>query len=133
MTYLLDVNALVALGFQQHEFHTRVVSWIARAKEPMLLATCSITELGFARILAQAPIYGLSVAQARSLLLRLKKRVPSRFTFISDSCDLSHLPDWAYTPKRITDGHLAQLAKASGAVLATLDAGIPSVFLIPQR
>lgn len=28
MIYLLDVNALVALGFVNHEFHDRVVSWI---------------------------------------------------------------------------------------------------------
>jgi len=54
MTYLLDVNALVALGFQQHEFHSRVVSWLSQAKQPFLLAICSITELGFARILTQA-------------------------------------------------------------------------------
>ena len=59
MTYLLDVNALVALGFQQHEFHSRVVSWVSQAKQPFLLATCPITELGFARILTQASAYGL--------------------------------------------------------------------------
>ncbi len=28
MTYLLDVNALLALGFLQHEFHVRVASWV---------------------------------------------------------------------------------------------------------
>ena len=27
MRYLLDVNALVALGFLQHEFHERVAHW----------------------------------------------------------------------------------------------------------
>jgi predicted nucleic acid-binding protein len=133
MTYLLDVNALVALGFQQHEFHSRVVSWVLRAKQPFVLATCSITELGFARILTQAPAYGFSVAQTRSLLARFKKIESSRFTFIADDHDLSHLPDWVHAPKQITDGHLAQLARANGAVLATLDGRIPGVFLIPQN
>ena len=35
--------------------------------------TCSITELGFVRVLAQAPQYGFTVAHARALLLRLKR------------------------------------------------------------
>jgi predicted nucleic acid-binding protein len=54
MRYLLDVNALVALGFLQHEFHERVAHWIrALASKGVLeLATCSMTELGFVRILA---------------------------------------------------------------------------------
>lgn len=54
MKYLLDVNALVALGFIHHEFHDRITAWL-RAKNFPPLATCSITELGFTRVLAQAP------------------------------------------------------------------------------
>ena len=60
MTYLLDVNALVALGFVNHEFHDRVVSWL-RAQNSLVLATCSITELGFVRVLVQAPAYGFTL------------------------------------------------------------------------
>jgi predicted nucleic acid-binding protein len=129
--YLLDVNALVALGFKQHEFHNRVAAWVVKATQPFELATCSITELGFARILAQASAYGFSVAQARTLLIRLKELDPARFAFIADAYDLSHLPDWVHAAKQITDGHLVQLARANGAVLATLDGGIPGAFLIP--
>lgn len=131
MMYLLDVNALVALGFQQHEFHGRVAAWVAQAKQPFLLATCSITELGFARILTQTSAYGLTIEQAQNLLLQLKKARANRFTLIADSHDLSHLPIWVKTAKQITDGHLTLLAKANGAILATLDARIPGAFLIP--
>jgi len=35
------------------------------------------------------------------------------------------------SPAYTTEGHLAQLASANGAVLATLDEGIPGAFLIP--
>jgi len=132
MTYLLDVNALVALGFQQHEFHNRVISWIMQEKQPLLIATCSITELGFARILTQASVYGLSVAQAQSLLARVKKNESTRFAFFCDDHNLSHLPNWVHAPKQITDGHLAQLATANGAALATLDERIPGAFFIPK-
>ena len=130
MRYLLDVNALVALGFASHEFHARVASWM-RARQFPTLATCSITELGFIRVLAQAPAYGFTVAQARSLLLRLKEADVSRFTFIPDDHDVSRLPTLVKTPKQITDGHLAKLASANGGVLATLDGKIPGAYLIP--
>jgi predicted nucleic acid-binding protein len=131
MTYLLDVNALVALGFANHEFHDRVGTWV-RALPAARLATCSITELGFVRVLAHAPAYGLTVAQARTLLLRMKQADLFCFDFLADDHDLSHLPTWVKTPKQITDGHLAELARAHGGALATLDARIPGAYLIPE-
>ena len=133
MKYLLDVNALVALGFLEHEFHQRVALWVRGLAEKGTpdLATCSITELGFVRVLAQAPQYGFTVGQACHLLLRLKAARGVSFTFITDGQDISHLPGWVKTARQTTDGHLVQLAAASGAVLATLDKQIPQTFLIP--
>lgn len=62
-------QSIVALGFLQHEFHERVAAWVPAsvAKGTVELATCSITELGFVRILVQAPQYGFAVSQARAL------------------------------------------------------------------
>src|ERR1700676_4630585 len=131
MIYLLDVNALVALGFINHEFHARVASWAQSNNSPQL-ASCSITELGFLRVLAQASAYGFTVAQARTLLLRLKAGRTSRLTFIPDDHDVSHLPGWVRAPKQITDGHLSKLASANAAVLATLDERIAGSYLIPR-
>ncbi|SRR5260370_23734571 len=135
MRYLLDVNALVALGFVEHEFYERVYAWVLGLGETGVpeLATCSITETGFVRVSAQVSRYGLTVAEARSLLLRLKKSSALKFTFIADDRDISQLPQWVRTPKQVTDGHLLQLARAKGAVLATLDRKIPGGFLIPQE
>ncbi|HEX3570934.1 MAG TPA: hypothetical protein VHU44_08930 [Acidobacteriaceae bacterium] len=131
MIYLLDVNALVALGFSQHEFHDRMATWIRTENFPPL-ASCSITELGFVRVLAQAPGYGFSVVQARTVLLRLKKSRALSHTFIADDHDISHLPSWVKNPKQTTDGHLVQLARANSAVLATLDERIPGAYVIPH-
>jgi predicted nucleic acid-binding protein len=130
MKYLLDVNALIALGFVNHQFHSRVVAWVRGEKDPAIL-TCSITELGFVRILAQAPRYGFTVAEARELLLRLKKNPMLPLTAIADAGDISDLPMWAKFPHQVTDGHLAQLASKAGATLATFDKGIPGALLIP--
>ncbi len=131
MIYLLDVNALVALGFINHEFHSRVASWL-QSNSSAQLASCSITELGFLRVLAQAPAYEFTVAQARTLLLRLKEGPTFRLDFIPDEHDVSHLPGWVRAPKQITDGHLSRLAPSKGAVLTTLDENIPGSYLIPR-
>jgi uncharacterized protein len=130
MKYLLDVNALVALGIFHHGFHIRVNAWVT-SQESADWLTCSITELGFARVVAQAPDYGFSVQQARTLLLSLKTNSRLRLKLLADSNDISLLPAWVKTPKQTTDGHLVQLASANGAVLATFDEGIPGAFLIP--
>ena len=134
MRYLLDVNALLALVVLEHEFHPRVARWLERlgANSAPELATCSITELGFVRVLGQAQQYGSSVAQARELLLRVKNSEAVRWTFIPDDRDISRLPRWVRTPKQTTDGHLAELARANKAVLAALDRRIPGGFFIPQ-
>jgi len=129
MTYLLDVNALVALGVSHHEFHGRVAAWMQVENFPPV-ATCSITELGFVRVLAQAPGYGFSVALARTLLLRLKKSDKLSHTLLPDDQDISHLPSWVKTAKQTTDGHLVQLARGHDAILATLDERIPAAYLI---
>jgi uncharacterized protein len=134
MRYLLDVNALLALVILEHEFHAHVASWLGRldARGVPEMATCSITELGFVRVLGQAQQYGSSVAQARELLLKVKNSDGIRWIFIPDDRDISCLPRWVRTSKQTTDGHLAELARANEAVLATLDRRIPGAFLIPR-
>jgi predicted nucleic acid-binding protein len=132
MTYLLDVNALLALGFAQHQFHDRIARWLRKQGLPAL-ATCSITELGFVRVLVQAPAYNLTISQARTLLLRLKRSTTPPFRFIADNHDVSHLPGWVKTAKQTTGDHLAKLASDNGAILATLDSGIPGAYFIPEN
>ena len=125
MKFLLDVNALIALGYKQHVFHKRVSGWAAGKS----LATCSIAELGFVRILAQLPEVDISVATSREMLVTMKRE--RRLTQISDSQSAIALPLWVQTPRQITDGHLLFLAQSSKSTLATCDAGIPGAFLIP--
>lgn len=133
MKYLLDVNALVALGVLEHEFHERLARWVhpLAANGTAELATCSITELGCVRVLLQAPRYGFSLSEARALLRRIKTVNSLNFTFIADNHDVSHIPAWVKTAKQTTDGHLAQLARANGAILGTFDRGIRGAFQIP--
>jgi uncharacterized protein len=130
MNFLFDVNALVALGFLEHEFHQRVSHWVSQSGPSIV--TCSITELGFVRVLGQAISYGLNVSEARGLLQKLKTANTLQFTFLSDDQDVSKMPTWVKAPLQLTDGHLLQLAKANGMALATLDKKIPGAYLIPE-
>jgi predicted nucleic acid-binding protein len=131
--YLLDVNALIALGFLEHSLHDRTATWVSGMRGPSApqLLTCAITELGFVRVISQAPQYGFTVHQARTLLVRLTKSRTVRFGFLDDNHGASNLPAWATSSKQTTDGHLAELARGHDAILATLDNRIPGSFLIP--
>ncbi len=127
------MNALVALGLLEHEFHQRVALWVRSLATGTSyeLLTCAITELGFVRILSQAPHYGLTMAQSSALLVKLKRQREVPFEFIADDRDISRLPSWVKSGRHTTDGHLAELAQAHDSALATLDERIPSAFVIP--
>ena len=129
MRYLLDVNALIAFGITQHQFHQRAVDWIRSQRGSMFL-TSSVTEIGFVRVVASVAMYDLNVLQSKRLLLGMKANATQPLTFLPDENDISVLPAWVKTPKQTTDGHLVQLASANGAVLATLDEGIPGAYQI---
>ena len=133
MRYLLDVNVLVALGLSEHIFHTRVAAWlqVSAASPDLQLLTCATTELGFIRVLTQASGHQITIAQAKAVLLCLKRSPRTRLSFIADDHDASHLPAWVKTAKQTTDGHLVGLAKANGAQLATLDERIPGAYVVP--
>ena len=131
MIYLLDVNALMGLGFSKHTFHERVENWL-ESMDRVDLATCAITELGFVRILAQLPDHEITVEVAQEMLALLKAASGSSFTFLIDDVGVDLLPKWVKNPGQTTDGHLVSLAKAHGAMLATLDQKIPGAFLIPN-
>ncbi len=132
MIYLLDVNALIALGFLEHEFHGRISSWVSRQipKGDTILATTPITELGFVRVLSQIRDYNINVKDAVALLARLKKSKRPPFVFIPDNLDIERLPRWVKTGKQTTDGHLARLAKSNKAVLTTFDKNISGSFVL---
>jgi predicted nucleic acid-binding protein len=131
MTYLFDVNALLALGFLQHEFSNRLATWI-KSQSPITVATCATTEMAFLRVLSSTTRYGVSLEQARSLLLMLKRGNPLSCMFLPDDQDASQLPSWVRTGKNVTDGHLLQLAASRSILLATFDEKIPGAFLIPR-
>src|SRR3954467_12440842 len=134
--YLLDVNALLAMQYQEHVHYARVNAWAARLyaerkQGTAVFATCPITELGFVRIASGKAGHSASVDSARSDLHTLKSR--QKMLFIPDGIPARRLPAWVRKSAQTTDGYLLALAKAQGGSLATLDRFIPGALLIPDE
>ena len=126
MSFLLDVNALIAIGYKKHEFHQRVALW-AKGKN---LISCSISEIGFVRVLSGLREADVTTTLCQQLLSQMK--ADWKMQLLPDHRAAETLPDWVRSPRQVTDGHLLDLAQANKAQLATTDAGIPGAFLIPQ-
>ncbi|MEJ0035722.1 MAG: hypothetical protein WDO68_06545 [Gammaproteobacteria bacterium] len=107
MTYLLDVNTLLAMQYQAHVHYARVNTWAAqlfaeRDQGKVVFATCPITELGFVRIASGKAGHSVSVDSARSDLHTLKSR--QKMLFIPDDVPARRLPAWVLKWGQTTDG-----------------------------
>ena len=131
MSWLLDVNALVALAHQGHADHSRLIRWFASLLgSEARLATCAVTEIGFVRVSIQAGFERNAAGAVETLEgLKQSSRVP--FALLPDALGGGRLPAWVSGPKRVTDGHLLELAREHGMGLATLDKSIPGADVIP--
>lgn len=131
MTYLFDVNALLALGDLKHPSHFKVAKW--KDSNPGIgWATCPITENGFVRIISQ-PSYKNTNLNAAEALLALQKICTDPFhEFWPDEISIrENLPcDKVPGPKAVTDLYLLALAVHKNGKLASLDTRIDPT-LIP--
>jgi uncharacterized protein len=127
MTYLLDVNLLLALTDPMHVHHDPAHRWFTE-KGKRAWATCPITENGFVRI-ASHPNYPNrpgDVAAVLDILNRLCKAPGHRF-WVEDVSLLQILkPDAVISAGQITDVYLLGLAVYKRGKLASLDSRIPS-------
>jgi uncharacterized protein len=122
VTFLLDVNALIAWHHPAAQDHAVFHAW-RRANAEHELMSCAITELGFLRVSMQAFHYSPSQAQAA---LRLMKQ-HLRFAAELPSPELA---SWTKTAGQTTDAYMIQITSHHRARLATFDTQIPGATLI---
>ena len=117
MTYLLDINALLAAIWRTHSLHQKSDAWMDGRK----LGVCPLSELGFLRISAhpKGP-FRAGMSDARLLLTDFLRKHHCAFI----PADLPGLQSRAVDSETVTDWYLADLAAAHGMKLATLDARI---------
>jgi toxin-antitoxin system PIN domain toxin len=133
VTYLLDINVLVALFDAAHAHHEAAHRWFAAVGKPSW-ATCPITENGCVRVLSN-PAYPTVSAKPGELVDRLRIFVaqtghmywPDDISLADSTVfDVSKLTGH----QQITDLYLAGLASHHGGKLATFDTSIPAGALI---
>jgi toxin-antitoxin system PIN domain toxin len=121
---LLDVNALIALLWEEHPFHKRCAQWFSGAATSGW-ATCPITQSGCVRILSN-PAFTANPPSAVSALriLQTATESESNHHFWSDDLPLSALRlRWSkgLGHKQITDSYLIALAIHHHGKLVTFD------------
>lgn len=121
---LLDVNALVALAWDSHVHHDRMVNWF-RANGSDGWATCPVTESGFVRVSSNPKVLpsALGVEDARRVLEALRAVAGHRFLTDDVSIVASDVPRLV-GHRQITDAHLLTLARRHGTRVLTFDGGL---------
>lgn len=124
MTYLLDVNVVIAVLDRAHVWHEEAFSWFARARHGRW-ATCPIVQNGFIRITSGAG-YRPALGSPEDVAYLLKDLLqqpnhefwPDDLSLVqSDLVDMSQV----ISHKQTTDVYLLALAVSRGGKLATLD------------
>jgi len=126
MTYLFDINLLLALTDPMHIHHELSHQWFAENGK-QAWATCPLTENGFVRI-ASHPNYPNRPGDVPAVLSILRQvcETPGHHLWTEDLSILEILePEAIITHAQITDVYLLGLAVSKQGKLATLDRRIP--------
>ncbi|MCX7031372.1 MAG: PIN domain-containing protein [Spirochaetes bacterium] len=128
MTFLLDVNCLVALFDGSHVNHEAAHGWFGEVGS-RAWATCPITENGFIRVISN-PAYPSIAATPNEVLERLLEfcRHPGHLFWPDDVSLLEELDDAVRARllghQQLTDFYLAFLALRHDGKLVTFDGSL---------
>jgi hypothetical protein len=127
MTFLLDVNVLMALLWENHEHHQVARNWLRGITG---FATCPVTQLGFARVSSHPSLgYSMSPEEAFSVLRAFLADVRHRFVSDDLSCeDRVVRTDLIRAANQVTDHYLVALARHHRLTLATFDETLAGTF-----
>ena len=116
MTYLLDANVLIALGWTAHTHHDAANQWLPGKQ----FATCAQTQLAFLRLSTHPKLpYRATMQDARATLHSIVTRAEHEF-WPMDLRPLHNKPE-AKTHEELNDAYLLALAKSRAARLVTFD------------
>jgi toxin-antitoxin system PIN domain toxin len=120
---LLDVNALLALAWPNHQFHAVISARLDRRPEPPW-ATCALTQLGFVRLSSNPKIVEVRMTPAEAVTLLAELTRDRQHVYLEK---LPALPDAANVfrhllgHQQVTDAYLLGVAEANDAKVLTLD------------
>jgi uncharacterized protein len=125
--HLLDVNALIALLWEDHPFHDTMAPWFARYANAGW-STCAITQSGFVRVMNQPALaqHGRTLAElAKNLAHNLAHPAHRRLALDFDLADvMACCTGGVVGHRQVTDAYLLTAAMRTKMKLLTFDAGI---------
>jgi uncharacterized protein len=127
ITFLFDVNLLIALASEDHVAHAAVRRWFQRVGGKGW-ATCAVTEAGFARIVSNPRFleHAPDLFEALEMLRALTSLPGHQFWTMDVSLAdaVQPMEDRLFGHQQVTDAYLLGLAIRKKGKLATLDTGI---------
>lgn len=125
MVNLLDVNVLIALSDEKHDFHSRAIAWFLRDPQ-RAWATCPITENGFVRIIGHHKYPGFSGGTTAALQMLEALCLLPGHQFWPDDVSLRDRGTFEPLPdsRHLTDHYLLCLVATRKGCLVTLDHGL---------
>ena len=130
-TELADLNVLLSLHDQNHEYHGVAVEWFTSVSS---FATTPATEIGFVRLLTHAKVMRgnpVKPSIAMAMLDALKASAKASFWGDLEGFDRTRFRYAFQGSASVTDLHLLDIAVAHGGRLATIDSKIAAA-LRPQ-
>ncbi len=124
MTFLLDVNVLLALALDTHHRHVSANRWLAGVDG---WATTPLTESGFVRLLCNVHVAGYEISLSSAIAALAGMRALDAHHFLADDSSLAspHIDLGTLVGlKQVTDFQLVNLAAQHGVQLATFDGSL---------
>jgi toxin-antitoxin system PIN domain toxin len=124
---LLDINILTALLWPAHEHHEAAHRWFG-GRADAAWATCSLTQLGFVRIVSNPAFSRDALSPVEALAVLGENLVHPGHDFWADSLQVPTAVKGMEVSlqgyKQLTDAYLLALAHHRKGVLATFDRGL---------
>ncbi|MDA0347661.1 MAG: PIN domain-containing protein [Verrucomicrobia bacterium] len=121
MNYLLDVNALIAGVYEDHEHYAVMRTWMLENKDHGL-RVAPLVMTGCLRIL-------MTVSGEKKMQKIISAIAAFREFYnietVADDIENEQLGTWVSGPKQVTDAHLLAIAKRHELKLLTFDKNIP--------
>ena len=123
--YLLDVNVLIALAWDDHEHHARAHAWFGQLASETF-ATCNVTQSGFVRLSLNPNVVHcqIGITDVFQMLESLTKH--PNHSFCEDGALQPELAAWQRVTghAQVTDTNLLLIAHRHGRKFVTFDSGI---------
>jgi len=126
-TALLDLNILTALLWPAHEHHEAAHRWFGRRGNARW-ATCSLTQLGFVRIVSNPAFSRDALSPAEAVELLSQNVQHARHEFWTEDLQVPEavkgMEPRLQGYRQLTDAYLLALANRRKGVLTTFDRGL---------